>query len=53
MDQKTKPWAFPKPHPENTLAANATSKSSMLRQTPETRAQGASESAQRAGTARS
>ena len=43
MDQKTKPWAFPKPHPENTLAANATSKSSMLRQTPETRAQGASE----------
>ena len=34
MDQKTKPWAFPKPHPENTLAANATSKSSMLRQTP-------------------
>ena len=54
MDQKTKPWAFPKPHPENTPRGERNKQEFDVAPDTETRAQGASEeSAQRAGTARS
>ena len=43
MDQKTKPWAFPKPHPENTPRGERNKQEFDVAPDTETRAQGASE----------
>ncbi|MBR8655808.1 hypothetical protein KDH83_21095 [Achromobacter sp. Marseille-Q0513] len=55
MDQKTKPWAFPKPHPENTPRGERNKQEFDV--APDTRKPAPKarlkESAQRAGTARS
>ena len=55
MDQKTKPWAFPKPHPENTPRGERNKQEfdvapDTWKPAPKARLK---ESAQRAGTARS